>query len=77
MKTVKLIQTQLNALRDAVIEETNIGEFKTVALAEDYLTKRGFRFDTVAGAWIHGNAVHFPVRIEEKEADIFDIASFV
>ena len=77
MNTVKLIQTRLNALRDTVVEETTIGEFKNVALAEDFLTKRGYTFDTVEQAWICGNTVQFPVRMEVKEASIFDIGSFV
>ena len=77
MNNVKLVQKQLNALRDGVVDTTTIGEFSTVALAEDFLSKRGFTFDTVAQAWICGNTVHFPVTIEDNTKDIFDIRSFV
>ncbi len=77
MAKFNLIQTQLNALRDGVVDTVTIGEFKTQALAEDFLTKRDYKFDTVANAWIRGNTVHFPVTIEEVVQSLFDIRSFV
>jgi hypothetical protein len=72
---VNLVQTQLSALQDKVIETTTIGDFASVAAAEDFLIKRGYKFD--GNAWIKGNTVHYPVYIEEKEPNIFDIGSFV
>lgn len=72
---VKLVQTQLSALQDEVIEQTDIGDFDSVASAEDYLVKRGYKFDGTA--WIKGNTVHYPVHIEENPANLFDIGSFV
>lgn len=75
--TFELVQTQLSALGDKVVDTTVVGEFKTEALARDWLTKRGYRFDAVAGAWINGNTVQFPIEIVTKEKSIFDIKSFV
>lgn len=77
MKPVKLVQTQLNALRDAVVEKTTIGEFDNVDQATGYLLKRGYTFDEANSAWIKGNTFQFPVSIERTKVDIFNIKSFV
>lgn len=76
MSKCKLIQTQYNALRDTVIERTEIGVFTTRARAEDFLFKRGYRFDPAYNAWICGNTVQFPVTMEEITYGPFDIRSF-
>lgn len=77
MSKFKLIQTQYNAFRDAVVDRTMIGEFRSLAQATDFLVKRGYSYDSVAQAWIAGNTVQFPVVIEEVKLDLFDIRSFV
>jgi hypothetical protein len=77
MTKYRLIQRQYNALRDTVIDTTVIGEFRSRKLALDFLGKRGYRFDSVEGAWIHGNTLQFPVTIQEVEQSLFDIRSFV
>lgn len=77
MNNVKLVQTQLSALQDKVVDTVTIGEFATEGLARDFLVKRGYTFDSARGAWINGNTTQFPVTIETKEADIFDIGSFI
>lgn len=78
MRKFKLVQTQLTAFCDDVIETNIVGEFNTKAQALDHLVKRGYKFDDVRGAYICGNTIHFPVVIEEPaELDIFDIGSFV
>lgn len=77
MSKFNLIQTQLNALQDAVVEETNIGTFNSEAEAVNWLTKRGYKFDETRDAYIVGNTTHFPVRVEEQRLTIFDIQSFI
>lgn len=74
---VRLVQTQYTALRDTVVEVTNIGDFPSNAAAKDFLIKRGYRFDPVYNAWIAGNTIQFPVTMEEVERSLFDIRSFV
>lgn len=74
---VELVQTQLSALLDKVIDETVIGSFKSKQQALDFLEKRNYKFDSVAGAYISGNAIQFPVTIKTTEYDIFDIRAFV
>lgn len=73
---VKLVQTQLSALKDKVINKTVIGTFKSKEKALDFLAKRGYKFDVVANAYIAGNTVQFPVMMEITEYDIFDIRAF-
>jgi len=77
MAKVKLIQKQLNALRDTVVDRTVIGEFDSREKALDFLAKRGYRYDYVYDFWILGNAVQFPVSIQETRYGPFDIRSFV
>jgi hypothetical protein len=76
MAKVKLIQKQLSALRDTVVDKTVIGEFDSREKALDFLAKRGYRYDAVYDSWIHGNAVQFPVTIQETRYSPFDIRSF-
>ena len=74
---VKLIQTRYNATCTKVIEKTVIGRFKTRDAALQFLANRGYLYDSVVGGYIVGNAKQFPVTVEEKEYDIFDIRAFV
>jgi len=73
---VELVQTQLSALKDKVIDKTVIGTFKSKEQALDFLEKRNYKFDTVADAYIAGNTVQFPVTMKITEYDIFDIRAF-
>ena len=50
MDKVELVQTQLSALKDKVIDKTVIGTFKSKEQALDFLEKRNYKFDTVANA---------------------------
>lgn len=74
---VQLIQTQLSALKNKVVDKTVIGTFKSKEQALDFLAKRGYKFDTVADAYIAGNTVQFPVTMKIVEYNMFDIRSFV
>ena len=74
---VKLIQKQLSALRNKVVDTTVVGEFNSKQAALDFLAKRNYRFDKVANAYIAGNTVQFPVTLEVTEYNIFDIRAFV
>ena len=74
---VQLIQTQLSALKTKVVDKTVIGTFKSKEQALDFLAKRGYKFDTVADAYIAGNTVQFPVTMKIVEYNMFDIRSFV
>ena len=74
---VQLIQTQLSALKNKVVYKTVIGTFKSKEQALDFLAKRGYKFDTVADAYIAGNTVQFPVTMKIVEYNMFDIRSFV
>lgn len=74
---VKLVQKQLNALLDKVVDTTVIGTFKSKQEAVDFLEKRNYRFDDVSDAYIAGNTVQYPVTLEVTEYDIFDIRAFV
>ena len=76
MAKVKLIQKQLSALRDTVVDKTVIGEFDSREKALDFLAKRGYRYDAVYDSWICGNTVQFPVTIQEIRYSPFDIRSF-
>lgn len=76
MAKVELVQTQLSALKNKVIDKTVIGTFKSKEQALDFLAKRGYKFDAVAGAYIAGNTVQFPVVMKVTEYDIFDIRAF-
>ena len=73
---VKLVQTQLSALKNKVIDKTVIGTFNSQQKALDFLAKRGYKFDTVADAYINGNTTQFPVVMEITEYNIFDIRAF-
>jgi len=73
---VELVQTQLSALKNTVIDKTVIGTFKSEEQALDFLEKRGYKFDTVLDAYVNGNATQFPVVMEITEYDIFDIRAF-
>jgi hypothetical protein len=78
MKQVKLIQTRYNGSHTKVIETNELDVFDTEADALDYLVKRDYKFDTVANAYIRGNALQAPVTIEATlDRGIFDIRSFV
>jgi len=74
---VKLVQKQLSALRDKVVDTTVIGTFSSEKSALDFLQKRNYSYDENVGAYIAGNTVQFPVTIEKTEYDIFDIRHFV
>jgi len=74
---VKLVQKQLSALRDKIVDTTVIGTFLTEKSALDFLQKRNYSYDESSGAYIAGNTVQFPVTIEKIEYDIFDIRYFV
>jgi len=74
---VELIQTQLSALKNKIVGKTIIGTFKSKEQALDFLTKRNYKFDTVANAYIAGNTVQFPVVMKVTNYNIFDIRSFV
>ena len=74
---VELIQTQLSALLDKVVDKTVIGTFKSEQQALDFLEKRNYKFDAVANAYIAGNTVQFPVVMKVTEYSMFDIRSFV
>jgi hypothetical protein len=74
---VELIQTQLSALLDKVVDKTVIGTFKSEQQALDFLEKRNYKFDAVANAYIAGNAVQFPVVLKITEYSMFDIRAFV
>lgn len=73
---VQLIQTQLSALKNKVVDKTVIGTFNSEEKALDFLAKRNYKFDTVADAYIAGNTVQFPVTMEITEYNIFDIRAF-
>lgn len=73
---VELVQTQLSALKDHVVEKTVIGTFKSEEKALDFLEKRGYKFDVVYDAYIAGNTMQYPVVMEITEYDIFDIRAF-
>lgn len=78
MRKYKLVQKQLNALCNEVLETNVIDNFATEERAIDHLTKRGYKFDDVQQAWIHGNVKQYPVYIEApKVTGLFDIRSFV
>lgn len=74
---VELVQTQLSALKDKVVDKTVIGTFKSEQQALDFLEKRNYKFDAVANAYIAGNTVQFPVVMKVTEYSMFDIRSFV
>ena len=76
MSKVKLIQPQLSALKNKVINKTVIGTFKSKEQALDFLEKRNYKFDAVADAYIAGNTVQFPVTMKITEYNIFDIRAF-
>ena len=73
---VELVQTQLSALKNKIVDKTKIGTFKSKEQALDFLAKRNYKFDAVADAYIAGNTVQFPVTMEITEYDIFDIRAF-
>ena len=73
---VTLIQKQLNALLDRVVDTTVIGEFKNKESALDFLSKRNYKYDSVKKAYITGNTVQYPVTLEVKDYGMFDIRSF-
>lgn len=73
---VELVQTQLSALKDKVIDKTVIGTFKSKEQALDFLAKRDYKFDDVLDAYIAGNTSQYPVVMEVTEYDIFDIRAF-
>ena len=73
---VELIQTQLSALKDKVINKTVIGSVKGKAQALDFLAKRGYKFYDVDNAYIAGNTRQFPVVMKVTDYSIFDIRSF-
>lgn len=77
MAKVELVQTQLSALKNKVVDKTVIGTFKSKEQALDFLAKRGYKFDNVADAYINGNTVQFPVTMKIVEYNMFDIRSFV
>jgi hypothetical protein len=78
MQKFELIQTRWNGSRTKVLETNVIDVFKTEEDAVDYLQKREYTFDTVANAYIRGNALQAPVTIVATvERGIFDIRSFV
>mgnify|MGYP001114837938 CR=1 FL=1 len=74
--TVNLIQTQLSALLDQVVEITTVGTFTSKDEAIDFLTKRNYKYDSVRKAYYVGNTVQYPVTLEIIERNIFDIRSF-
>ena len=74
---VKLVQKQLSALRDKVVDTTVIGTFSSEKSAIDFLQKRNYSYDKSAGAYFVGNTLQYPVTIEKIEYDIFDIRHFV
>tara|TARA_R110000772_G_scaffold182946_1_gene294199 strand:+ start:156 stop:389 length:234 start_codon:yes stop_codon:yes gene_type:complete len=73
---VELIQTQLSALKDKVIDKTVIGSFKSKQQALDFLEKRGYKFYDVDNAYVAGNTRQFPVVMKVTEYNMFDIRSF-
>ena len=78
MKQFKLIQTRYNGSRTKVLETNQLDLFTTEAEALDYLDKRDYKFDTVANAYIRGNALQAPVTIEATpDRGLFDIRTFV
>ena len=78
MNKVKIIQTRYNGSLTKVIETNVVDTFKTADDALDYLRKRDYKWDNVANAYIRGNAVQAPVRIEVPvDLGMFDIRSFV
>jgi len=74
---VELVQTQLSALLDKVVDTTVIGAFKSKEQALAFLEKRNYKFDSVANAYVAGNAKQFPVKVKVTNYDIFDIRAFV
>lgn len=78
MNKVKIIQTRYNGTRTKVLETNVVDTFKTADDASDYLEKRGYKWDDVAGGYVQGNAVQAPCRIEVPvDLGLFDIRSFV
>lgn len=77
MSKVELVQTQLSAMKDKVIDRTVIGTFKSKEQALDFLAKRNYTFDTLSNSYITGNTVQYPVIMKVTDYSIFDIRSFV
>jgi hypothetical protein len=78
LRKYTLVQKQLNAHRDAIIDTLVIGEFDTQSAALDFLVKREYKFDDLAQAYVRGNKLHYPVVIKPPTAtSLFDIRSFV
>ena len=79
MRKFQLVQTQLSALLDNVVDTNVIEETTTYDAAVEYLQKRGFAYDEHRAQWIKGNTFHFPVVIErpKKGFDLADIGSFI
>jgi len=73
---VNLVQTQLSALLDKVVDTTTIGTFTSKEKALDFLAKRNYKYDSVRKAYYVGNTVQYPVTLDVKEYNMFDIRSF-
>jgi hypothetical protein len=73
-----LVQNQMNALRNTIVETLVIGEFDTHKSALDFLEKREYKFDNLLQAYVRGNTLQYPVVIKPPTAtSLFDIRSFV
>ena len=78
MRKFKIIQKQMDAFCNVVLDENVIEQVPTYDRAVDFLHKREYKFDEVRQQWIRGNAFQFPIVIEKPiEVGIFDIRSFV
>ena len=77
MKKVKIIQQQLDAFCNKVLESNVVDTFTSEDAAQNYLIQRGFKFDSVIEKWVNGNCVHFPMLIETTTYGLGDIRSFI